>query len=77
MELGMWIRRLVRGGLYILFSVGTVMLAGSLSPERLVRHQAEHPALNVVREMAAELPASHRAEWIRAAENRVPALGLQ
>ena len=56
-------RRLFKVLLYSFFALGTVVLAGSLSPGRLVRERPEDPVAPVVRSMrtffeseAAELP---------------------
>ena len=61
-------RRLFRVVLYTFFAVGTVVLAGSLSPERLVREIPEAPAGQVVRAMTPELPQDRQEAWMRAAE---------
>ena len=62
-------RRLFRVLLYTFFAVGTVALAGSLSPERLVREPApELPVGQVVRAMTTELPQDRQEAWARAAE---------
>lgn len=62
-------RRLLRVVLYAFFAVGTVVLAGSLSPERLVREAPqEAPVGQVVRAMTPELPQDRQEAWARAAE---------
>jgi len=60
--------RLFKVLLYTFFAVGTVVLAGSLSPERLVRERPESAVAPVVREMTAELPQDRQEAWARAAE---------
>ncbi len=62
-----WGRRLFRLFLYTFFAVGTVVLAGSLSPEKLVSKPAVNPAVSVVKEMSRELPAGRQAAWDAAA----------
>lgn len=64
-----WVgRRLFRVVLYTFFAVGTVVLAGSLSPERLVRERPEAPVTVVVRTMTQELPRDRQEAWMQAAE---------
>ena len=61
-------RRLRRVMLYVFFAGGTVILAGSLSPERMVRERPAVPAESAVRAMTPELPQDRREAWARAAE---------
>lgn len=62
-------RRLLRKSLYAFFAVGTVLLAGSLSPERLTEPvKAERPAVREVLEMTRELPRDRQAAWEKAAD---------
>ena len=61
--------RLGRKMLYAFFAAGTVLLAGSLSPERLTMPKApERPEIKEILAMTKEIPADRRAAWSHAAE---------
>ncbi len=62
-------RQLARKLLYAFFSVGTVLLAGSVSPERLTMPKdPERPAVKEVLLMTQELPADRQTAWAEAAD---------
>ena len=54
---------------YAVFAGGTVLLAGSLSPEKLTMPKTpERPAVKEVLAMTQELPLDRQAAWARAAD---------
>lgn len=60
---------LARKVLCAFFAAGTVLLAGSLSPERLTMpEKTERPAVKEVLAISPELPADRQAAWAEAAE---------
>ena len=62
-------RQLVRKVLCAVFAAGTVLLAGSLSPERLTMPKVpERPAVKEVLAISRELPADRQAAWCKAAD---------
>ena len=60
---------LMRKVLCLFFAAGTVLRAGSLSPERLTMPKApERPAVKEVLAISPELPADRQVAWAEAAE---------